>query len=171
MSNESDSKSSFVVKDRRRFDMEGNEKSDQSAAERPEAGSSETAKRETVKHPAHEKATEGARQHTTAGPRAQQATVPPGTGDFVTKPAPDDHDAFDFSSFIISLATQALMQLGAMQPPSGVSVPIDKEAAKQTIDILTMLHHKTRGNLERDEDRLLQEILHNVRLSYVRAMQ
>ena len=76
----------------------------------------------------------------------------------------------NFSSFVISLATQALMQLGHVAAPEGVEIAVDREAAKQTIDILIMLESKTKGNLAPDEAKLLEEILHNLRLSYVKVV-
>lgn len=82
---------------------------------------------------------------------------------------PDEREV-NFSSFVISLATQALMQLGHVSPPEGVQVPVDKTAAKQTIDILALLDEKTKGNLDEEEARLLNEILHNLRLSYVKLV-
>ena len=81
-----------------------------------------------------------------------------------------DHPAREitFSSFAMSLATQALIQLGEMQAPQGLNLPVDRDAAKQTIDILTMLEEKTRGNLDQEESGLMEEILHNLRMSNVR---
>lgn len=76
----------------------------------------------------------------------------------------------DFSGFIVSFATQALMQLGEIKAPEGVSVPLDKVAAKQTIDIIAMLEAKTKGNLSTHEVKLIEEILHNLRLSYLRVI-
>jgi hypothetical protein len=75
----------------------------------------------------------------------------------------------DLSAFVMSLATQALMQLGAMQPPAGVTVPVDHESAKQTIEILSMLKVKTKGNLDKEESKLFDDILHSLRMSYVKV--
>jgi hypothetical protein len=58
-----------------------------------------------------------------------------------------------------------------MKPPPGINVPLDRESARHTIDILGMLQHKTHSNLTEDEAKLLEEVLHNLRLSYVRAAQ
>lgn len=74
----------------------------------------------------------------------------------------------DFSSFIVSLATQGMMQLGEMPAPSGVSIPADTAMAKQTIDILVMLREKTKGNLDEFEEQLFDEVLHNIRMIYVK---
>ncbi len=74
-----------------------------------------------------------------------------------------------FGSFVMSLATQALMQLGEMQPPPGMQMEKDIEAAKQTIDILNLLEVKTRGNLDAAEKQLMDKILTTLRMSFVRA--
>ncbi len=72
------------------------------------------------------------------------------------------------TSFIMSLATQTMVQLGEMDPPSGMEIPMDVEAARQTIDIISMLQRKTKGNLSADESRFIVEVLHTLRMSYVR---
>ena len=74
----------------------------------------------------------------------------------------------DFSSFVMSLATQAVVQLGEMPAPAGVQIDVDVAAAKQTIDILSMFQEKTKGNLEPSEASLIEEILHTLRMSYVK---
>jgi Domain of unknown function (DUF1844) len=81
----------------------------------------------------------------------------------------DKADPLDFSSFIMSLATQALLQLGVMKAPQGVSVPVDKAAARQTIDLISMLREKTKGNLDAAEDRLMEEILHSLHMSFIKS--
>jgi hypothetical protein len=80
-------------------------------------------------------------------------------------------DDVTFTSFVMSLGTQTMVQLGEMDPPPGMEVPIDVEAARQTIDILSMLQTKTKGNLSPDESRFLVEVLHTLRMSYVRKSQ
>src|SRR5262245_39872159 len=59
----------------------------------------------------------------------------------------------NFSTFVISLSTQALMYLGEITNPVSGKVDVDVPAAKQTIDILGMLKEKTGGNLSPSEDR------------------
>ena len=80
-----------------------------------------------------------------------------------------DEPAMTFSSFVMSLGMQALMALGEMPSPDGTEVPANKEAAKQSIEILRVLQEKTRGNLSADESRLLEEVLHNVRMVFVKG--
>lgn len=73
-----------------------------------------------------------------------------------------------FSSFVMSLATQAMVQLGQMAPPPGMEIPVDIESGKGTIDILGMIQCKTRGNLTPEEGKFLEDILHTLRISYVK---
>jgi hypothetical protein len=73
----------------------------------------------------------------------------------------------DFPSFVMGLATQTMMMLGEIPNPETNLPQVNLEAAKQTIDILGLLEEKTKGNLSKDEDRLLQDLLANLRLAYV----
>jgi hypothetical protein len=73
-----------------------------------------------------------------------------------------------FSSFVMSLATQAMVQLGQMSPPPGMDIPVDVESGRGTIDILAMIQQKTLGNLSKEEAKFLEDVLHTLRVSYVR---
>ena len=77
----------------------------------------------------------------------------------------------NFSTFVISLSTQALMHLGEIGNPISGKVETDVPVAKQMIDILAMLKDKTRGNLDPNEDRLMQDILFDLRMKYVEAVK
>ncbi|GAB6095072.1 hypothetical protein JCM14469_13240 [Desulfatiferula olefinivorans] len=74
----------------------------------------------------------------------------------------------DFSTFIFSLNSSALVHLGMLSAPGTDVKAKDLLLAKQTIDILGMIEEKTRGNLTDDEANLLKNILHDLRLMYVR---
>lgn len=66
-----------------------------------------------------------------------------------------------FSTFVISLAHSALAQLGAgaeSTPGKG-----DKELAAHTLELLDMLDEKTKGNLDTEEDRLLDAVRREIR--------
>src|SRR5919108_228055 len=77
----------------------------------------------------------------------------------------------NFSTFVISLSTQALMNLGEIPNPLGGKVESDIPVAKQMIDILGMLREKTRGNLNAGEERLMEDILFDLRMKYVEAVK
>lgn len=74
----------------------------------------------------------------------------------------------DFSSFVFSLSTSALLHLGEVPDPVTRKIEKDLPLAKQTIDILGMLEEKTRGNLTADEAKLLENLLADLRWRYVR---
>jgi len=76
--------------------------------------------------------------------------------------------AINFSTFIFSLNSSALVHLGAIPDPTTGGVRKELTIAKQTIDILAMLEEKTRGNLTDDESKLLSHILHDLRLIFVK---
>lgn len=87
---------------------------------------------------------------------------------FVMKDAPKE-EKINFTSFVMSLAMQAFMQLGEIKPPEGFNVPHDPLAAQQTIEILKMLEVKCKGNLASDEDWMLKDVLQRLQLSFVKA--
>ena len=72
-----------------------------------------------------------------------------------------------FSTFILSLASSALVQLGEVPNPETGATEQDLIIAKHTIDILTMLEEKTRNCLDADEARLLEGSLYELRMKYV----
>jgi Domain of unknown function (DUF1844) len=84
---------------------------------------------------------------------------------------PEPLPEINFSAFVISLSTQALMHLGEIANPISEKVELDVPVAKQMIDILAMLRDKTRGNLNASEDRLMEEILFDLRMKYVEAVK
>ena len=102
---------------------------------------------------------------------AQVATDSQTTTEFTMKESSENAESepVAFTSFIMSLATQVLVQLGEMPPPQGMEIPLDLEAARQTIDIMTMLQRRTKGNLSADETRFMEEVLHSLRISFINA--
>jgi uncharacterized protein DUF1844 len=77
----------------------------------------------------------------------------------------------NFSTFVISLSTQALMHLGEIPNPLSGKEERDVPVAKQMIDILGMLQDKTRGNLNDGESQLIEDILFDLRMKYVEAVK
>jgi hypothetical protein len=75
----------------------------------------------------------------------------------------------DFSMFVMSLGSSAMVNLGQLPPPEGMEASLDLAAAKQIIDILGVLEEKTRGNLDESEDKLLASLLYDLRVHYVDA--
>jgi len=75
----------------------------------------------------------------------------------------------DFSTFVLSMNSSALVQLGLIEDPSGGQRTKNLPLAKQTIDMLAMIEEKTKGNLTGDEEKILTNILYELRLLYVKA--
>jgi hypothetical protein len=75
----------------------------------------------------------------------------------------------DFSTFIFSLNSSALMHLGILSQPGTEIKKVDLQSAKQTIDIMAMIQSKTKGNLTEDESNLLVNFVHELRMRYVKA--
>jgi hypothetical protein len=72
-----------------------------------------------------------------------------------------------FTTFMVGLSTQALAALGEISDPVSGARSKDLQAAQQLIDIIGMLREKTRGNLDPDEDGLIEAILFDLRMKYV----
>lgn len=89
-------------------------------------------------------------------------------GDTGAKKSSSPMPELTFSTFVFSLNSSALVHLGAINDPSSNKNLRDLALAKQTIDILGILEEKTRGNLTEDEANLLKNILHDLRMMYVR---
>ena len=74
----------------------------------------------------------------------------------------------DFHTFILGLGSSAFIHLGdAPHPETGQAAAPDLVLAQQTIDVLAMLQEKTRGNLTRDEEALIGQLLRDLRFRYV----
>jgi hypothetical protein len=73
----------------------------------------------------------------------------------------------NFSNFIFSLSTSALIQLGEIPDPVNNQKSKNLAMAKQTIDMLGMLQEKTKGNLTDDEENLIKNILYDLRMRFV----
>ena len=83
------------------------------------------------------------------------------------KPKGSGELTMDFSAFILSLNASSLIHLGEIPDPQSRQRSVNIPAAKHTIEILEIIKEKTAGNLDEDEDKLLQDILYNLRLKYV----
>src|SRR5690349_10233285 len=128
----------FTVQDRRRFSAEGEAKD-----ERPEERSPPSA-------------AEGEPKFAASAPQPGPAT------------GPSLEPEVTFTTFVVGLSTQALAALGEIPDPlSGGGRTKDLHAAQQLIDIIGMLREKTRGNLDHDEDGLIEAILFDLRMKYV----
>lgn len=88
---------------------------------------------------------------------------PCGCAAFADSPLPE----VTFSTFIVSLASSALVQLGEVPNPESGRVEQNLTLARHTIDVLEMLRQKTLKCLEDQERSLLESILYELRMKYV----
>lgn len=94
-------------------------------------------------------------------PPGEEPEAPPQDG-----PLPE----VNFAGFIFSLSTTAMYHFGDFPDPVTKEAKRNLPAAKQTIDILTILKEKTEGNLDEDEKQLLDGILYELRMRFVKEM-
>ena len=73
----------------------------------------------------------------------------------------------DFATFVLSLSHSALMHLGEAPHPETDQIEVNLPLAKQNIDILGLLEEKTKGNLTGDEERLVAQVLFDLRMRFV----
>lgn len=103
--------------------------------------------------------------------REQSASESDSAGGEQPPPSSDTLAEINFSTFVISLSTQALMHLGEIPSPLTGKVERDFAVAKQMIDILGMLRDKSRGNLDEQESRLMEDVLYDLRMRYVEVIK
>jgi hypothetical protein len=77
----------------------------------------------------------------------------------------DGSEEMDFSGLVLGFCSAALSYMGLGPENLGKNLTL----ARQNIDILDMLQKKTKGNLSSDEEKLLLEVLRDLRLKFVEA--
>ncbi len=75
--------------------------------------------------------------------------------------------SIDFPTFVLSIASAAMMGLGLAPRPDSGKIEVELEMARQNIDLLEMIREKTRNNLTSDEEKLLERVLFEVRTKFV----
>jgi hypothetical protein len=73
-----------------------------------------------------------------------------------------------FTAIVKSLNTAALFHCGELSDPETGKSQLDLILAKHTIDTLNLLQKKTSGNLSKDEENLLETVLYDLKLRYVK---
>jgi len=75
-----------------------------------------------------------------------------------------------FANLIFSFSTSVLIQLGEIQDPVTQKSDKNLPLAKQTIDLIGMLKEKTKGHLTPEEEKLIETVLYDLRMRYVKAV-
>jgi len=84
---------------------------------------------------------------------------------------PQEEFEVDFSTLIMSFASAAMISMGRIPDPATGQVGNDPVLARQNIHIIAMLQEKTRGNLSGDEERLMENILYELRMSFIESQR
>ncbi len=79
----------------------------------------------------------------------------------------NEQGPINFSSFVLGIYTHTLIFLGDIPHPETNEISVNMEAAKQNIDILSILEEKTKGNLTDEEAHLMKEVLDMLRLQFI----
>jgi hypothetical protein len=85
----------------------------------------------------------------------------------VSAPLPE----VNFSSFLVSVSSSTLLHLGEIADPQSGEKKKDLALAKQSIDIISLLKDKTKGNLTQEEEKLLEHLLYDLRIRFVKASE
>ena len=81
----------------------------------------------------------------------------------------EEQTSIDFSTFIISMASNAYCCLGIVENPLTKKKEKNLCSAKQQIDLLDMLKEKTKGNLSEQESKLMETVTFQLKSSYIEA--
>ena len=140
MADEKNESSGFKVVDRRSFNTEGSRRDEAPKVIQPEppAPPERTARPQIVE------------------PHSVEAAEP----EF-------SQEASGFETLVSYLSTTTMFQLGLLAEPGGERIPPDMPNAQRTIDLLQVLQEKTQGNLTPNESRLLDDVLYELRMTFV----
>ncbi len=158
MPEDSKDQSEFKVVDRRSFAADGTRRDVSSEDEReiPATLPSSSTKSRSAFEP-------GGSAHDLSG-GSQRHDRPKLQPEFEADP---DEGETNFGTLVSYLYTTAMFQLGLMQGPGGERIPPDLPNARRTADLLEVLQKKTRGNLTPAESKLLDDVLYDVRVTFV----
>ena len=141
MADEQNESSGFKVVDRRSFNTEGSRRDEEAPkviqAEAP-APAEKVARPQIIE------------------PHSAEAAEP----EFSQEPS-------GFETLVSYLSTTTMFQLGLLAGPGGERIPPDMPNAQRTIDLLQVLQEKTQGNLTQNESRLLDDVLYELRMTFV----
>jgi hypothetical protein len=79
----------------------------------------------------------------------------------------NDLPKIDLTTFFLSISSAAYMGLGIVPSSPDGEIVIDLELARQNIDLLELMHEKTRGNRTPEEDKLLERLLFETRMNFI----
>ena len=102
-------------------------------------------------------------------PEGRESASPAETRREPSPDAPEGERTRDLTGLFVMFASSALIALGESPDPLTGQVSKDLDQATEAIDVLMLLREKTQGNRTPPEDQLLEQILHDLQLRFVRA--
>lgn len=85
--------------------------------------------------------------------------------------APEEIHKTYFVQLVLMLSGSALQQMGKLVDPQSKKSQVNLEAAQATIDLLDMIEAKTKGNLDKEEERMLRDTLMSLKMNFVETME
>jgi hypothetical protein len=157
----------FVVTDRRKFNLDGELRPDAAPSpEEPEEREKEqTAEipEEMLAGPTPEQSAQAEAAYKATAERLDLAIR-------ASNPGGDHPPAMSFETLVQSIYMTTIVQLGGATP-EGQQPQVDLMGARQSIDMLSILAEKTRGNLSETEQRLLESALFELRMGFLEITQ
>jgi len=83
---------------------------------------------------------------------------------------PPAREKINFATFVLSMSAAALQNMG-VPVAEGTNPCVNLALARESIEVLEMLQKKTTGNLTEEESNLLNAVLYDLRMTYVRRMK
>lgn len=150
---ENDKEPSFKVRDKR---SSFNEDEKSTVPEESKESSEEEIKEEAKeKNSVKEKISENKNTEESSEKKTEPQEIPP--------------PEINFATFILSMSTSTMFHLGDFPNPETKKTEKNLPLAKQSIDIIEMLKEKTKGNLNSEEEKLIDNILYDLHMRYVKA--
>jgi hypothetical protein len=117
-------------------------------------------------------AADGSRKEEIPAEEKEVEAAPEGDRSTLREPQSEPRGSYEdestgFETLVSYLSTTAMFQLGLIPGPSGERIPADMPNARRTVDLLEVLQERTKGNLSASESRLLQDVLYELRMSFV----
>ena len=161
----------FKVTDRRLFNADGSPR-DLPPEEQPVAKVEPTPEPAQPSPPVIEatqatQATQATDATAATQPAASNEPEEPADEELSEEELADAQDPASFLNFLMSIASNAASALGMMEHPVTHQRDVDLELGKHWIDVLGMLQKKTKGNLTKQEDQMMEGLLSDLRMQFV----
>ena len=155
---EEQAEKAFSISDKRLFTREGARRDPDSAREPPAASPPPPPRREAPRAEEPQPRREAPRAEEPPRQRPESGTGPR-----------RDLPPADFTTLVNMLVTNAMVFLGQMPAPGSQQYLRNLPQAQHMIDLLMVLREKTRGNLTREEEQMLEDLLPQLQMAYVSA--